>query len=70
MSYEDDLVIQLYQNMSVNESDEQLYDEIINLVEGKNTMAVIDTLKLVLMSACKIGIDDARMKPQDMSDLR
>lgn len=70
MSYEDDLVVKLYTSMNVDYSNEKLYDEICDMVEGHKTAEVIDTLKLVLMSACKIGIDDARMKQSDMSDLR
>lgn len=70
MSYEDDLVMKLYQSMNVDYSNEKLYDEICDMVEGHKTTEVIDTLKLVLMSACKAGIDDARAKPNDLSDLR
>ena len=58
--YEKTLVQELYHNMCVDSANEELYDKLQSYLEGKPSMVVIDTIKVLLMSACKDGIDQSR----------
>lgn len=70
--YERALVMALYKDLKVDEANEELYNELTHVIEGKPIQQVIDTIKVLLMSACKDGIEQARgmLSKDDINELK
>ena len=56
------LVLQLYHDTDVKKESEEIYDKLKEALDGQGfeTLRVIDTLKLVLMFACRDAVKQSK----------
>jgi hypothetical protein len=69
---ERDIVLDMYHDTEVRDSNRDLYNSLVDSFDVKDYTAqeIIDTLKLMLITTCRMSMEILRERPVDMEDLK